>query len=349
MPAEFGRLLTAMVTPMNPVPSDRDGGVDFTARTILPRTSFRKRAYTFADKYLTVPSWSVRKRFWLGPRGASGEVNYDACAELARSLVASGTEGLVVTGTTGEGPTLSAKEKVRIWKTVKRTVGSGVAVIAGATDNDTARSIELVREAERVGCDGVLLTVPSYNKPTQDGLIRHFAAIAGETSLQALLYNVPSRAALNMDAETTVLLSALSNIVGVKEASGDLEQIGRIIEGAAPGFRVWSGNDSDTLSVLGLGGYGVVSVVAHLVGRQLSEMITASGLGLNERAAEIHCRLLPLVDAMFVESNPIPSKFALNELGFPAGEPRLPLTSASEAAEEHIRAELARHEIDLPV
>ena len=301
MPAEFGRLLTAMVTPMTP--SDRAGG----------------------------------------------EVNYDACAELARALVASGTEGLVVTGTTGEGPTLSAEEKVRTWETVKRAVGDGVAVIAGATDNDTAQSIELAREAERAGCDGVLLTVPSYNKPTQEGLFRHFTAIAGATSLPGLLYNVPSRTSLNMSAETTVRLSAAPNIVGVKEASGDLAQISRIIEDAEPGFRVWSGNDGDTLPVLGLGGYGVVSVVAHLVGRQLREMIAASLAGANERAAEIHRGLLPLVDAMFVESNPIPTKFALNQLGFPAGEPRLPMTPASESAAERIRAELARHQIDLPV
>ena len=297
MSAEFGRLLTAMVTPMT----------------------------------------------------ASGEVNYDACAELARALVASGTEGLVVTGTTGEGPTLSAEEQVRTWQAVKQAVSPEVAVIAGATDNNTARSIEMAREAERAGCDGILLTVPSYNRPPQEGLFRHFTAIAEATTLPGLLYNVPSRTALSMSAETTVRLSGVANIVGVKEASGDLAQISRIIAEAEPGFRVWSGNDGDTLPVLGLGGYGVVSVVAHLVGRQLREMIAAAVEGANERAAEIHRRLLPLVDGMFVESNPIPTKFALNELGFPAGEPRLPLVPASAAAAASIRAELARHEIDLPV
>ena len=296
-PAEFGRLLTAMVTPMR----------------------------------------------------AGGEVNDDACAELARALIASGSDGLVVTGTTGESPTLTADEQVRTWRTVKEAVGPDVAVIAGATGNDTARSIEMAREAERIGCDGLLLTVPSYSRPTQEGLVRHFTAIAEATSLPGMLYNVPGRTALNMTAETTVRLSRVPNIVGVKEASGDLQQVSRIIMDAEPGFRVWSGNDADTLPILALGGYGVVSVVAHLVGRQVREMVAASVAGSNERAAEIHRRLAPLVDAMFVESNPIPTKFALNEIGFPAGDPRLPLLPASESAAATIRAELARQQIDLPV
>lgn len=283
------------------------------------------------------------------PMDSTSEINYEACSELAQALVASGTEGLVVTGTTGEGPTLSADEKVRTWGVVKEAVGPDVAVIAGATDNDTARSIEMAREAELIGCDGILLTVPSYNKPTQEGLFRHFSAIAEATSLPGLLYNVPSRTSLNMSVETTVRLSADPNIVGIKEASADLEQISRIIQDAETGFRVWSGNDSDTLPVLSVGGYGVVSVASHLVGKQLTEMIRASVAAENELAAQIHRRLLPLVDAMFVESNPIPTKCALNEIGFPVGEPRLPLLSASEPAVERIRRELARHEIDLPI
>ena len=295
------------------------------------------------------PEWGRLLTAMVTPMTASGEVSYEACADLARALVASGTQGLVVTGTTGESPTLSDEEQVRIWSAVKQAAGSDAAVIAGATNNDTAHSIAMAREAERAGCDGLLLTVPAYNKPTQEGLVRHFTAIAEATALPGLLYNVPSRTSLNMTAETTVRLSGAPNIVGVKEASGDLAQIARIIEHAEPGFRVWSGNDGDTLPVLGLGGYGVVSVVAHLVGRQLREMISAAVAGSNERAAEIHRRLMPLVDAMFIESNPIPTKFALNELGFPAGEPRLPLVPASEAAAERIRAELARHEIDMAV
>lgn len=297
MPADWGRLLTAMITPM----------------------------------------------------AADGAVNEQALADLARALVASGTEGLVVTGTTGEGPTLTDEEKVRAWQVVKEAVGADVAVIAGATDNDTARSITLTQEAERVGCDGVLMTVPAYNKPTQEGLVRHFTVIAECSALHGLLYNVPGRTALNMTAETTIRLSHVPGIDGIKEASGDLTQISEVIAGSAPGFRVWSGNDSDTLSVLGLGGYGVVSVAAHLVGRQIRELMAACVAGQNQRAAEFHRRMMPLVDAFFIESNPSPAKFMLNEIGFPAGEPRLPIVPPSEAAAAAIREELTKHEIDLPV
>ncbi len=297
MPAEWGRLLTAMVTPMT----------------------------------------------------ASGELNEQACADLARALTDSGTEGLVVTGTTGEGPTLSDEEQVRTWQAVKAAVGPGVAVIAGATDNDTAHSIAMTQEAERAGCDGVLLTVPAYNKPSQEGLVAHFTAIAQSTSLPGLLYNVPSRTALNMTSETTNRLSRVPGIVGVKEASGDLQQICEVIADSEPGFRVWSGNDADTLSVMGLGGYGVVSVAAHLVGRQIREMISACVAGSNPRALEFHRRTMPLVDTLFIESNPGPVKFALNEIGFPAGGVRLPRVSPSDSTMAIVRGELERQQIDLPV
>lgn len=293
--------------------------------------------------------WGRLLTAMVTPMTADGAVNEEALAELARALVASGTEGLVVTGTTGEGPTLSDEEKVRVWEVVKQAVGPQVAVIAGATDNDTAHSIALTQEAERAGCDGVLMTVPAYNKPTQEGLVRHFTAIAECSALHGLLYNVPSRTALNMTAETTIRLSHVPGIDGVKEASGDLQQICEVIADAAPGFRVWSGNDSDTLSILGLGGYGVVSVAAHLIGRQIRELMSACVAGQNQRAVEFHRRMIPLVDVLFIESNPSPVKFALNEIGFPAGGPRLPLVPPSDAAAATIRNELARHELDLPV
>ncbi len=297
MPADFGRLITAMATPMT----------------------------------------------------ASGEVDYARAAELARALAESGSQGLVVTGSTGEGITLTSHEKVHLWETARRALPPEVAVIAGATNSATAESIALAREAERIGCDGVLLTVPAYNKPTQEGLVRHFTAIAEATSLPAMLYNVPSRTALNMTSETTLRLAQVPNIVGIKEASSDLEQIARVIAGAPDGFRVWSGNDSETLPIMALGGYGVVSVAAHLVGRQLRELIDACVEGRTSEAAALHLRLLPLVNVLFVESNPIPLKQALAEAGFPIGEPRLPLLPASERAVEAIRAELARQQVDLPV
>ena len=297
MTAEFGRLVTAMITPM-------------TTR---------------------------------------GEVDLAQTHELAKALVASGTETIVSTGTTGEAPTLSADEQTDVWRTVKAAVGPDVAVIAGATDNNTAASIERARAAADLGLDGLLLTVPAYNKPTQPGLIAHFTKIAEATSLPCMLYNVPSRTALNMTAETTLALAALPNVVGIKEASASLDQIAHIIEHAPAGFRVWSGNDGDTLPILAIGGYGVVSVASHLAGNQISEMMRAAVAGDLATAGTIHRRLMPLVDALFFESSPSPLKFALNHIGFGVGSPRLPLVEASDGAQALIRAELARHQIDIPI
>lgn len=297
MPAEFGRLLTAMITPMR-----EDGSVD-----------------------------------------------YQRAGDLAKALVDSGNEGLVVAGSTGEGITLSFEEKVELWATVRQALPSNVAVLAGSTNSSTAESIALSREAERVGCDGLLLTVPAYNKPPQEGLVLHFTAIADATGLPCMLYNVPARTALNMTAETMLRLAEHPRIVGVKEASGDFAQIGRVIAGAPSSFRVWSGNDSDTLAVMAMGGHGVVSVAGHLVGRQIRELIDACLVGRLGEAAALHHRLTPLVDVLFVESNPIPVKQAMNEVGFEVGAPRLPLIPASGAAITRIRAELARQQIDVRV
>src|SRR5690606_3926368 len=209
------------------------------------------------------------------PFTADGEVDLEQTKMLARALVASGTEGIVSTGSTGEAPALAEAETVAVWRATKEAVGPGVAVIAGATNNDTRRSIRLTEAAEREGMDGVLLTVPAYNRPTQDGLVAHFRSIARSTSLPCLLYNVPGRTSLNMDVGTTLRLAEEPNIVGIKEASGELNQIGAIIDVAPADFRVWSGNDSDTLVVMALGGYGVISVAAHLIGFQIRSMIDA--------------------------------------------------------------------------
>jgi 4-hydroxy-tetrahydrodipicolinate synthase len=285
----------------------------------------------------------------ITPMTSSGEVDLAQTGELAKALVASGTETIVSTGTTGEAPTLSDDEQFAVWRATKDAVGADLTVIAGATDNDTAASIARARVATEMGLDGVLLTVPAYNKPTQAGLIAHFTAIAAATSLPCMLYNVPSRTALNMTAATTIELSAVPNMVGIKEASGDLEQIAQIIEHSPDDFGVWSGNDGDTLPILAIGGFGVVSVASHLVGRQISAMIAASLAGEHEAAAVMHRKMLPLVDAIFFESSPSPLKFALREIGFDAGPPRLPLLEASEAAQAQMRAELSKQTIDLPV
>ena len=283
------------------------------------------------------------------PFTADGSVNYDAARRLALALIDSGSDGLVVCGTTGESPTLSHDEKLRLFAEVKSAAGDRGAVIAGTGTYNTAESVELTRETERTGVDAVLAVTPYYNKPPQEGLVRHFTAIAEATSLPLIMYNIKSRTGVNMDADTTVRLSQIENVAGVKEASGDFEQIGRVITEARPGFRVWSGADEDTLPILELGGYGVIAVISHLVGRQYKSMIDDAVAGRFEEAHATHERLLPLIDALFCVSNPIPVKYALNQLGFAVGGYRLPLCEPDEASAQRIMAEVRRHQIDLPV
>ena len=283
------------------------------------------------------------------PFDEKGAVDYEQAKCLANALLDSGSDGLVITGTTGEGPTLSAEEKIRLYAEVKEAIGSRGAVIAGTTDNDTAKSIELSAEAESVGADALLLTVPAYNKPPQEGLYQHFKAIAESTSLPCVLYNVTSRTSLNMTDETTIRLSEIDNIVGVKEAGSDLNQITRIIDGAGDDFRVWRGNDDETFSIMATGGYGVVSVLSHLVGNQIKQMMGYLLEGDVEKAAAEHRRLLPLFKVMFIVSNPIPLKYSLNHVGFNVGPMRLPLVPPDDKSAEKILEVLADYEIDLAV
>ena len=283
------------------------------------------------------------------PFDAEGQVDYPQARRLANALLDSGSDGVIVSGTTGESPTLTTAEKLRLYAEVKDAVGPRGAVIAGAGNYSTAESIELSREAERVGVDGLLLVVPYYNKPPQEGLYQHFKAIAGSVHLPCMLYNVTSRTSLNMTHDTTIRLSQVDNIVGVKEAGSDLDQITRIIDGAREGFRVWSGNDNETFYIMATGGYGVVSVASHLVGGQIKQMLGLLLEGEVERAAAEHRRLLELFKVLFIVSNPIPLKHALNHIGFAVGQPRLPLVAADEKAAAQIEETLARYEMDLPV
>lgn len=283
------------------------------------------------------------------PFDEKGEVDYAQAKRLATALLDSGSDGLVITGTTGEGPTLTAEEKIRLYAEVKEAIGYRGAVIAGTTDNDTAKSIELSTEAASVGADALLLTVPAYNKPPQEGLYQHFKAIAESTELPCVLYNVTSRTSLNMTDETTLRLSKIDNIVGIKEAGSDLNQITRIIDGAGEDFRVWSGNDDETFSIMATGGYGVVSVLSHLVGNQIKQMMGYLLEGDVEKAAAEHRRLLPLFKVMFTVSNPIPLKYSLNHVGFNVGPMRLPLVPPDEKSAENIRNVLTNYEIDLPI
>jgi len=282
------------------------------------------------------------------PFADDGSVDYPRARQLAEALIASGTESLVVAGTTGEAPTMTHDEKARLFAEVKEAVGDRAAIIAGTCGYDTAESIRFSKEAEHIGVDGVLGTVPWYNKPPQAGLERHFTAIAEAINIPVLLYNIPSRTATNMAAETTVRLSHVPNICGVKEASGNFEAISTIIRESEPGFRVWSGDDGVTLPILALGGYGVVSVASHLVGRQLARMIECAVEGVPEEAAHIHAALGPLFSALFATTSPIPLKYALARCGFPCGGLRLPLVEIDPRSAAIMDEALARTQIDLP-
>ena len=283
------------------------------------------------------------------PFDIEGKFDYQQAKNLARALLDSGSDGLVLSGTTGESPTLSIEEKLRLFAEIKAGVANHGAIIAGTGSYNTKESQELTKEAEKIGVDACILVVPYYNRPTQQGLFEHFKTIAQSTTLPCLIYNVPSRTATNITADTVIRLSPIDNIIGIKEASGNFGQIARIIQGVRNDFLVYSGNDGDTLPILSLGGYGVISVASHLVGIQIKDMMEKALSGKAQEAAGIHHHLLPLIEALFVIPNPMPIKYALNCLGFPVGKPRLPLIEPDEKSAEVIRATLKSYRIDLPI
>jgi len=283
------------------------------------------------------------------PFDGKGGVDYEQATKLALALLASGSDGVVVVGTTGESPTLVRAEEYRLFREIKAAVGGKGTVIAGTGSNSTAEALEATKEAEKIGVDACLLVVPYYNKPTQEGLYQHFKTVAESTSLPCIMYNVPSRTVVNMTADTVIRLSKIDNIIGVKEASGNFEQIAKIIQETGDDFFVWSGNDTDTFPIMALGGYGIISVASHLVGNQIKQMIDSFINGKVAEAAAIHRRLLPLVDALFIVSNPIPVKYAVNQVGFRVGRPRLPLTEPDEKTAQIIKDTLKNYTIDLPV
>jgi 4-hydroxy-tetrahydrodipicolinate synthase len=263
-------------------------------------------------------------------------VDYDRAAALAKRLVDTGSDGLVVCGTTGESPTLTDEEKVRLFATVREAVGTRAKVVAGTGTYNTAHSIHLTREAERVGCDGVLLVNPYYNKPSQEGLYQHFKAVAESTRLPVMLYNIQSRTSVNCEPATIARLTDVPNIVAVKEASGNLDQMSQIRKLTPPEFHLYSGDDSLTLPLLAVGGTGVVSVASHLAGREIKAMIQAFQTGDVKRALGIHLRLWPLFKVIFITTNPTPVKAALAMAGFDVGGLRLPLIEATPAERERI-------------
>ena len=259
----------------------------------------------------------------ITPFKADGSVDYGAAERLAALLVTDGSDGVVVSGTTGESPALTDDEKIELLKAVKHAI-PGKNVVAGTGSNDTHHSERLSERAMKAGADALLAVVPYYNKPPQEGMFQHFKAISevGPT----IMYNIQGRTAVNMTAATTLRCGELPGIVGVKEASGDLDQIGFVCAGKSARFKVWSGDDSWTLPVMAAGGHGVICVVSHIAGSSMKNMIEAYSKGDNERARKIHLGLLPVIKTlMTTAANPVPIKSVLNAMGFSAGPFRLPL------------------------
>ena len=281
------------------------------------------------------------------PFDAQGRLDEEAAARLAIYLLDNGSDGIVVCGTTGESPTLSHEEKLRLFRLVKNTVGGRGKVIAGTGGNDTAASVILTQEAAEIGVDAALLVVPPYNKPSQEGLYQHFKKIAQSVSnLPCMLYNVPPRTAQNLDAATTIRLAQdVPNIVATKEASGNLVQCAEIFAGVPSAFALYSGDDGLTLPLLSVGGVGVVSVSAHLVGRDMKAMHAAFFAGDYRQASQLNAKMLPIVRALFqpTTANPAPLKAALDMLGVPVGGLRLPLVEANEKERGIVRAALAEY------
>jgi 4-hydroxy-tetrahydrodipicolinate synthase len=264
------------------------------------------------------------------PFDSNLQVDYNQAAALARHLVANGSDGLVVAGSTGEAATLSCDEKVKLFSTVLDAVGDKAVVVAGTGSNDTAASIRLTKEAEKLGVHGAMVVGPYYNKPPQEGYYQHFKAISEETTLPLILYNVPGRTASNILPSTILRLAELKNIAAVKEASGSLDQVSEIIRNAPSDFLVYSGDDGLTLPMLAVGGHGVISVAGHLVAKEMKAMIEAFLAGDVTKARDIHLRLTPFFKVIFVTTNPIPIKEAVNLTGFNAGGLRGPLIRATE-------------------
>lgn len=281
--------------------------------------------------------WGRLLTAMLTPFAEDGSVNRGEARRIAAYLVdEQRNEGLVVNGTTGESPTLSEREKLQLLEDVLEEVGDRAAVVFGAGTYDTAESIHLAQEAERRGAHGVMAVNPYYNRPGQRGLEAHFRAIAKATSLPVMLYNIAPRSAINLETDTLLRLTELPNIVAVKEASGNLAQMSEVCASAPEGFRVYSGDDGATLALRAMGGHGLVSVAAHVVGRELRELIDAFEPA-PLRSREIHKAIHPVIKALFSAPSPVPVKYALSLAGFDCETVRLPLVPLSEAEKEHVR------------
>ncbi|QAS50946.1 4-hydroxy-tetrahydrodipicolinate synthase [Halobacillus litoralis] len=259
------------------------------------------------------------------PFNSHGKIDYEKTTLLVEHLLNNGTDGLVVAGTTGESPTLSSEEKIKLWKHVVQVVNGRAPVIAGTGSNCTTSSIELSKAAEKTGVDGVMLVAPYYNKPNQSGLYEHFKNIAQAVQLPVMVYNVPGRSVVRIQPETIVRLAEIDNIVSVKEATGDLDGMAEIISGTDEKFSLYSGDDNLTLPAYGIGAQGIISVSAHVIGNEMQKMLQLYDTGKGKEAATLHRKLLPIFNGMFTAPSPAPVKEALKKVGIDTGGIRLPL------------------------
>lgn len=276
------------------------------------------------------------------PFNADGSINYEAGADFADWLLANGSNGLVVEGSTGEAATMDMDEKVKFMQTIVARVNGRAKIVAGAGTNCTASTIDLVKKMEACGVDGVLVVGPYYNKPTQEGYYQHFAAVAKATKLPIIVYNVPGRTGGNIAPETVARLAAdFSNIVAIKEAAGNVAQTAELYRVLPEDFSIYSGDDGLILPFLSVGACGLISVLANVNGKLLQQLMQAYSEGRVKDAADLNKVMVPLAKAMFIESNPIPIKAAVTKVtGIEAGAPRLPLTPISAAAEAKLDAAL---------
>ena len=265
------------------------------------------------------------------PFKADLSVDYEMAARLANYLADNGTEAVVVHGTTGESPTLTHEEEYELYRVVKKAVGNRIKVIAGTGSNSTATTVKSSQEAAKIGVDGLLIVVPYYNKPSQEGMYQHFKAVAQKTKLPIIIYNIPGRCVVNMLPETVARVAKdFPNVIGLKDSSGSVEQTKKTVELAPPGFTIWSGDDALALPMMKVGAAGVISVASHIAGQEIAAMIAAFRAGDVKKAEALHGRLLPLFNVLFITSNPAPVKAALAMIGLPVGIPRLPLIAATD-------------------
>lgn len=270
------------------------------------------------------------------------KVNFPMMEQLLRRQIEAGIEAVVICGTTGEAPTLSDAEKIELFRRAKRYVGDECIIIAGTGSNSTEHALSLSRAAESVGVDSLLVVSPYYNKASQDGLVTHYSAIAASVHIPLIAYNVPSRTGVDIPVPVYETLSKLPNIAGVKEASADIRKVGRIRANCPDDFCIWSGNDDQAAVAMALGAQGVISVLSNVLPAETQAMARSALAGDFDTAADLQIRLLPLIDALFCEVNPIPVKAAMKLIGYDCGDCRLPLTTLAPEKLEIVRKALSQ-------